>query len=173
LKNTHIDLLPHWTRKTKARKFLLKVLAYVQVIIVLALVAAAFLLDATLLQSQNRRAELSQILSAFSTAPSQVAAELQAAIAEAAYIVEFFAGAQQSGLTADALGTIKLAAPQDATLLRLSYARQEIVIVSQTPCLLTAEDHRAELARFFTYVHMGRITRTSGGYTYEIHVFLP
>ncbi|MCL2223752.1 MAG: hypothetical protein FWB96_02155 [Defluviitaleaceae bacterium] len=167
-----IDLLPVWARNAKARKSLIKKLAVVQIVVFLLLIAGIFLLNDRERQMQERYAELYARLAALCDSPSEAAERLRVARLEGEYIYEFVAGFLPADFAAVSLEAIRLATPQNSTMTRINYERQEILIVSETSDLTSAETHRANLSQSFAYVHMGRITRTGDGYTYEIRIHI-
>lgn len=166
----HIDLMPPWAQEAKGRKSLIKILAVIQGAIFLLLIALAFALNYWKQQTQDLAETLSRQIAEFDSEPSRVAAELQATLIEISYEGEFLAAISSSSFVASHLEFIYEATPENVEILRIDYSRQELLIVSVAADLNIAEQHRANLSSYFTYVSTGRITRTEGGYTYEIRV---
>jgi hypothetical protein len=165
-----IDLLPEWARNAKARKSLITKLALVQVALFVLMIAGIFLLREA---DENARANVMEIyarISARSTAPVEVARELETARAQTVYIEEFFADFLPACVAANALDSVYLATPEGVNITRISYERGEILITGEAEDLLCVEEHRATLSYAFMYVHMGRITRADNVYTYEIRL---
>ncbi|MCL2577588.1 MAG: hypothetical protein FWE27_06015 [Defluviitaleaceae bacterium] len=165
-----MNLLPEWAQKAKARKSLIKNLAFAQTAIFLLLITGIFLLNAWEKQIRNHHSELSKKLSAFDTAPSEMAAELQSARTQATYIEEFLSEILPAAFDVNSLDFIQSATPENTSLTRINYEHQELLIVSRTNDLNNAETHRANLSQFFSYVYVGRITRTDDDYTYEMRI---
>jgi len=165
-----MNLLPSWARKSKARKSLIKNLALIQTAIFLLLFAGIFLLKFHEKNVRNQHSELLIKLSAFDSAPSELARELQSARAQADYIYHILDEVIPPAFDVTSLEHIKSATPESATLVRINYENEEITVISRANNLNIAEIHRENLSQYFTYVNMGNINNTDDAFTYEIKI---
>jgi Tfp pilus assembly protein PilN len=164
----HIDLLPLWAKKTKARKSLIKILAFVQLVIFLLLIAGIFMLKASTQQAREHYNELTKQLAALDDEPAKIAEELRLMREWAIYIENHLSNNMPFTFDVSALDLIQPTTPENIVLTRISYADGELLIAGRTDNLDYAETHRANLSRYFEYVSVGRINRTGDGYSYEI-----
>jgi hypothetical protein len=167
-----IDLLPVWAREAKARRVLIKILAVVQAVIFLLLIATVFLLNAWENQEQIRYAQLTEKLATRDPAPALLAEELHYVRAQAHYIQDFLAEILPAEFYSNWLRYIYRSTPENSTVQRIIYSHQQFQIIARTQYLANAHAHNANLTPYFTYVNTGRITFTDYGYTYEIFIFV-
>lgn len=165
---THIDLLPPWAKKAKARRKHIIILAVVQIAVIFALSGTALLLHTLEQRAWAHARELSERVAAFAPAPAELAEALQAARVEAVYIEQFLENVP-GYMDISPVEKILEATPVGATLLRVDYTGQDFLLIGTTDDINIIETHRTNLSQFF-YVTPGRITRTDETYTYEIRV---
>jgi hypothetical protein len=163
--------LPAWANEAKKRRKQLKILAFTQVAIFLALAAVFLFINTWEQRTEENSVQLSIGLAAFTPYAAEAAEALHQArltAAEEDILLEML----PATFSKSYLFALPEATPESSFLFHISYRNNEILLTATTHYLDAAETHRTNLSQIFTNVWTGIITRVAEHtYHYELHIY--